>query len=84
MITLSRLVHFISNAPTFFVLATKPTMNQHHTTDARSSTRHIDEGNLDVIDLKNEIDSLNNLLAESAMALNNLNEKVGLYVHERT
>ena len=59
-------------------------MNQHHTSDAKSSTRHIDEGDFDVIALKNEIDSLNNLLAESAMALNNVNEKVGLYVHERT
>eukprot|EP01032_Pedospumella_encystans_P025451 gene25451-28768_t len=51
-------------------------MNQHHTTDARSSTRDINEGNFDVIALKNEIDSLNNLLAESAMALNNLNDKL--------
>ena len=56
-------------------------MNQHHTTDARGSIREVGEGNFDVIALKNEIDGLNNLLAESAMALDNLNDKVVLYAH---
>jgi len=52
-------------------------MNQHHAADdARASIREIGGDDFVVLALRNEVDSLNSLLAESANALNNLNEKV--------